>query len=301
MAPKGVEMSQIDPDIVGNSSGADSAGGFEGVSGLRMRGRQQVEEEEDDFEDEHAVQQEPPTLEEKKWAGWAVMVSIVDLVMSGVICIMSFSFAYRSIGASLYCLGIQSLSHWLSSLALALRCAGENSHFYSSDNSPTSNSLLRRHRRRFLVREQILSITMGIVMLVSSAALLFKAFRKIKFWHVWYKDAEMRAAMDGDVEWATEFLAWYGFSIYLLQAVFRFFAARRLRRSICWHAFVASVVSLLFLLVMGIAASYEKQWSWKAEPIAAIALAFVTLAEGVRIIIMHLDDMDTRLRFDPRA
>jgi len=83
--------------------------------------------------------------------------------------------------------------------------------------------------------------------------------------------------------------------------VFRFFAARKLDRRIIWHAFVASVVSLIFLFVLGFAASYEKEWSWKAEPIAAIGLSFVTLIEGVRIIILHLDDMDIRLKFDPRA
>jgi len=76
---------------------------------------------------------------------------------------------------------------------------------------------------------------------------------------------------------------------------------RKLRRSILWHGFVASVVSLVYLFILGFAASYEREWSWKAEPICAIALSFVTLFEGIRIIILHLDDMDTRLKFDPRA
>merc|ERR1712238_13934 len=100
-----------------------------------------------------------------------------------------------------------------------------------------------------------------------------------------------REAMDAEAAWVIEFLAWYGFSWYVVQAGVRLWAARKLRRSIVWHAFSASVVSLLFLLVMGIAASYQKEWSWKAEPIAAIVLAFVTLFEAIRIVIMHLDDM----------
>lgn len=293
-----VELSSIDAEIVGNSSGTDTSG-YEQPSGLRARGRNvEREEDEDDYEDEAAVEQEPPTPEERKWALWVVLVSAVDMVISFVIIVIAFKFAYRSIGASLYSMGMQSISHWLSSVALMARFIGENSYFSSLDSSPASNSLLRRHRRRFLVREQILSVTMGCVMLISSAALLFKAFRKMKFWHYWYKD---HLQMDSDVAWATEFLAWYGFSVYLLIAIFRFAAARKLRRSILWHGFVASVVSLVFLMVLGLAASYEKEWSWKAEPIAAIFLAFVSLAEGVRIIIMHLDDMDTRMRFDPRA
>lgn len=298
MAHKGVELSEVEPDIVGHSSGTDSYDGASGSSGLRMRARQQVEAEEEEYEDEHAVQQEAPTAEERKWALFMVVMAVMDMVSSGLVCIMSFSIAYRSIGASLYCLGLQSLSHWLSSVALALRFSGENRLFQSADSSPSSNGLLRRHRRRFLVREQILSITMGIVMLLSSSAMLFKAFRKIRFWNSWYKDHQQ---MDDDIQWATEFLAWYSFAVYLLQAIFRFLAGKKLRRGIVWHGFIASVVSLLFLFVLGFAASYEKEWSWKAEPVCAIFLSFVTLFEGVRIIIMHLDDMDLRLRFDPRA
>lgn len=297
MAHKGVELSEVEPHIVGHSSGTDSYEGESGSSGLRMRARQNVEAEEE-YEDEYAVQQEAPTPEERKWALFMVVVAALDLVSSGVVCVMSFSHAYNSIGASLYCMGLQSLSHWLSSLALALRFSGENRLFQSIESSPSNNGLLRKHRRRFLVREQILSITMGIVMLLSSAGMLFKAFRKIRFWNQWYKDHQL---MDDDIQQTTEFLAWYSFALYLLQAIFRFVAGKKLRRSIVWHGFIASVVSLVFLFFLGLAASYEKEWSWKAEPICAIVLVVVTLAEGIRIIIMHLDDMDLRLRFDPRA
>lgn len=261
-----------------------------------MRARNvEPEEEEEEYD---GCDQEAPTREEKSWSMYVVVISSIDLVISFVILVIAFRFAYRGIGASLYCMGMQTLSHWFSSLALALRFYGEGTLFHNPDDSPTSATLLRRHRRRFLVREQILSVTMGCVMLLSSAALLFKAFRKIKFWHYWYKDHE---DMDKDVEWATEFLAWYGFAVYVLQAIFRFIAARKLRRQIMWHGFVASVVSLVFLFVLGFAASYEREWSWKAEPIAAMCLSFVTVVEGIRIIIMHLDDMDIRLRYDPRA
>lgn len=107
--------------------------------------------------------------------------------------------------------------------------------------------------------------------------------------------------MNVEAQWVLEFLAWWGFAIYLIQAVFRCVMAVKMRRVILWHGFVASVVSLLFLLSMGFAASYQKEWSWKAEPICAILLCFITLAEGVRIVIMHLGDTEMRLRNDPRA
>lgn len=285
---EGVEMN-VPPQMVG----ASSHEGHEGRDGLRMRGRNTVDQEEDEYD---GVQQDFPSQEERKWGKCTAVVSGLDVVASGVIFITSFSYAYRDAGVSLWCMGIQAISHLLSSLMLTLRFCGEAS-LPSADES-SGQGLLRQERRRFLVREQIVSITMGIVMLLSSAALLFKAFRKIKFWKVWYKDHEN---MDDKAQFVMEFLAWYGFSVYVLQAIFRLVVARKLKRQIVWHGFVASVISLVFLFIIGVAAKNQKEWSWKAEPMCAIALAFVTLAEGIRIVIMHLDDMDTRLRFDPRA
>merc|ERR1711924_300819 len=106
---------------------------------------------------------------------------------------------------------------------------------------------------------------------------------------------------DEDVQETTVFLAWYGAVVYVGQALVRFVVARVLRRHVIWHAFATSCVSMLFLLVLAVAAMEEKEWSWKAEPIAAIVLAFVTLAEGIRIIYNHFDDVDDTLDYDPRA
>merc|ERR1711933_36256 len=138
-------------------------------------------------------------------------------------------FAYRANGVSLYCLGIQAISHFMSSLLLIFRFCGE---IALPDTLSAQEGLIRRRRRSFLVREQILSECMGIVMLISSAALLFKAFRKLSFWDKWYLD---HTGMDMEAERATEILAWYGFAVYALQAGFRCSAARRLRRNIVWH------------------------------------------------------------------
>jgi len=282
------------PQVVGAANGD----GFS--SGLRMRGRDvsAPDPNEDEGEDfEGWVKQDVPSPEERRWGTWLALASFADVLTSGAITCMSFSYAYRVAGVSLWCMGIQAISHFLSSVMLMFRFAGERTAGQHEDEDEAAN-LMRRHRRRWLVREQGVAICMGIVMLLSSAGLLFKAFRKIKFWGVWYKDHE---DMDKTAEKILEVLAWYGFAWYFIQAVFRFVSARKLRRSLIWHGFVASVVSLVFLMLMGLAASYQKEWSWKAEPICAIALSFVTLAEGVRIVIMHLDDMDVRLRFDPRA
>lgn len=293
-----ISTHDVTPELVG----ARVEGGLNYASqgGLRMRSPPREMQDEDPYEDdEHAVQQEPFSPEDAKWIIGISGASGIDIVISTVVMSVAFRNAYEDAGVSLWCLGIQALSHLLSSLCLAIRFVGEFVLLQrSSGEGSISNGLLRKSRRRHLVREQILSETMGIVMLISSVALLFKAFRKIKFWNVWYKD---HAAMDDRVQYITEVLAWYGFTVYILQAIIRFAAARKLQRQVIWHGFIASVVSLIFLFFLGLAASYEKAWSWKAEPIAACALAFVTLIEGVRIVIMHLDDMDTRLRFDPRA
>lgn len=288
------EIESIEPQLVGVSN---SAGSVE-MPGLRMRSlsdRSNQDQEEDDEYASESVTQEMPTPEEQTWSLVLVIGSVADVICSLAVFIVAFRFASRGSGVSLYSLAIQSMSHWFSSVLLALRFSAE---LKLPGASSGNEGLLRRRRRRFLYREQAVSIIMGIVMLLSAAGLLFKAIQKLKFWDHWYDDHE---DMDSGNQWATEFLAWYGFSFYVVQAVLRFVTGRRLRRSAVWHGFVISVVSLLFLLVLALAASFEKEWSWKAEPIAAILLTFVTLAEAVRIIILHLDDMDTRLRFDPRA
>eukprot|EP00933_Yihiella_yeosuensis_P031006 TRINITY_DN2455_c4_g1_i1.p1 TRINITY_DN2455_c4_g1~~TRINITY_DN2455_c4_g1_i1.p1 ORF type:complete len:306 (-),score=49.53 TRINITY_DN2455_c4_g1_i1:388-1305(-) len=295
---------EVPAQMLGSSSGNDSDSHSPNHNGLRMRSSGGGSTPNSSVfsggiyqdDDLPSVAQEAPTEEERAPSIFLVVFAILDIISSFIVMCVAFSIAWRSVGASLWSLGIQALSHLLSSILLAMR-------FIAELRLPKDGgeSLLRDSRKQMLYREQGFSVAMGLTMLISSAALVFKAFRKIKFWNQWYQDQIERQKMDEDVQWATEFLAWYGFAFYLMQAMIRFVVARRLRRSIVWHAFATSVVSLLFLFVMGFAASYEKEWSWKAEPIAAIGLAFVNLFEGIRIVINHLDDMDTRIRFDARA
>lgn len=263
--------------------------------GLRMRnvaGQQGGEE----YDECLGVRQESFTDTERCWSLATAIACGLDLAASTTIMIVAFKYAYRDNGVSLYCMGFQAFSHELASFLLFARLAQELLFYRSSQAHQLL--VLREHRRKALMREQMFSICMGIGMLISSVALLFKAFRKLRFWDRWYED---HRDMDQEAATVTDWLAWWGFGIYTVQAVFRFFAGRQLRQALVWHCFIASVVSLLYLLVLAVAALEEKEWSWKAEPIAAIALAFVTLAEGVRIVYYYFDDMETRLQYEPRA
>jgi len=285
------EMQGVPPQTLGNNSGGDE-------TGLRRRKEPGTPSSKSsgatcDMTGLPRVLQEASTLEERKMGLVLSVVSIIDIISSFTVMCVAFTYAYRAAGVSLWCLGIQAISHLLSSVLLTIRFLGE---LKLTDD--TEESLLRDSRRKFLYREQACSITMGLCLLVSSASMMFKAFRKFKFWEKWYQDHKN---LDEEAQWCTEFLAWYGFAFWFIQALVRFYMGMKLKRSIVWHAFWASVVSVLYLLVMGLAASYEKEGFWKAEPICACVLAFVNLVEGVRIVISYLDDMDTRLRFDTRA
>merc|ERR1712107_374251 len=138
------------------------------------------------------------------------------------------------------------------------------------------------------------------MLLISSCVILFKAFLKLRRWGKWQTESERRR-MDEETERISAWLTWTGFAIYVIQAVFRCVGASKVRIAMLSHASVVSIVSLVYLLVLGVAAVEEKEWSWKAEPIAAIALVAMTLIEGIRIVFTYLDDMDTRLRNDNRA
>lgn len=287
-----IQLEAVEPQLVG----ATEVGYATNAPGLRYRNGVLPASQEDSDDEVASVTQEFPTEEERRLSLFLVLASVADLVCSFCIVVVAFRFAARSDSASLYSVGIQAGSHWSSSLLLALRFTGELKLPLPSEN--VSSGLLRKRRRRFLVREQVVSIIVGLLMLCSVAGLLFMAFRKINMWNKWYED---HSNLDAETRWALEFLAWYGFSFYFLQAIGRAVLGCKLRRSLVWHCFCASVVSVLFLLIIGIAGAQMQEWSWKAEPVAAIGLAFVTLIEAVRIIIMWLDDMDDRLKVDSRA
>lgn len=267
------------------------------VEGLRMRNGGSHDTHDDYDEGGAFLEQVPLSEHEGKWAlGLAVTCGADLLLGSSTIIIVAFKYAYRNGGVSLISLGFQALSHWMSSFLLLLRLVSE----LKSRNASTDQALLLSRRRRTLHREQALSVIMGLMMLISSCVILFKAFRKLKLWNKWYLDTD-RALMDRELEVIAEWLAWVGFGIYSLQAVIRFVVSAKVKIGLLSHAFVISVISLVYLLVLAIGMSFEMEATWKAEPCVAIALVVLTLIEGVRIVIHYLDDMDTRLRQDNRA
>eukprot|EP00928_Gymnodinium_smaydae_P090532 TRINITY_DN74323_c0_g1_i1.p1 TRINITY_DN74323_c0_g1~~TRINITY_DN74323_c0_g1_i1.p1 ORF type:complete len:328 (-),score=70.97 TRINITY_DN74323_c0_g1_i1:339-1274(-) len=225
------------------------------------------------------------------------VVSGFDILISGFMTCVAFAHGYLDNGVSLYCLGIQAFSHGLSSLLLALRFWDE---YWCPEDTPAGpeDGLLKQRRRVYLAREKFMSFLMGFVMLVSAMALLLKAFRKWIYWDRWYAD---HVDMDHDAEFATTFLAWYGFVVYSGQAGVRAWVASVMKRTVVWFSVGCSVVSLAYLFVIGVAALLEDEWSWKAEPIAATVLAAFTVAEGFRLIYTHRGDIDAKLEFDPWA
>lgn len=278
--------SVVEPQVVGQPDDWPTTGS-EGMR--RRRGGDALDDVMPD------MPQEALGDDDVKWGKAVGLVSGMDLVASAVIITVSFKYAYKDNGVSLFCMGFQAVSHWLSSLLLVCRSVAELCTRRKGDN--TEYSLIEK-RRSQLKLEQGISITMGLVMLISACSLLFKAFRKLRFWNRWYRD---HVDMDDEAQAVSEWLAWSGFSIYFLQAILRCVVACKLKIPVFTHACVASFVSFIFLLALGLAASYEKEWSWKAEPIAACVLSVAMVVEGVRVVITYLDDMDMRLQYDARA
>eukprot|EP00401_Gymnodinium_catenatum_P009893 CAMPEP_0117550214 /NCGR_PEP_ID=MMETSP0784-20121206/48565_1 /TAXON_ID=39447 /ORGANISM="" /LENGTH=286 /DNA_ID=CAMNT_0005347225 /DNA_START=142 /DNA_END=1002 /DNA_ORIENTATION=- len=237
------------------------------------------------------------TDKQRRYGLLLALSSAFDVVISGFMLCVAFAHAYLDNGVSLYCLGIQALSHGLSSCLLAVRFFDE---WRQPEDAPAGpqEGLLTSRRRLHLQREKCLSFFMGFVMLVSSMALIIKALRKWMFWDRWYMD---HIGMDKDAVFATIFLAWYGVVVYTFQAILRGAAGVVLKRRVVKYSVVASMVSLSYLFVLGVAATFEEEWSWKAEPIAAIVLAAATIAEGTRLIYTHLGDVDLRLELDSLA
>mmetsp|Transcript_14453 Transcript_14453/g.36534 ORF Transcript_14453/g.36534 Transcript_14453/m.36534 type:complete len:302 (-) Transcript_14453:442-1347(-) len=244
------------------------------------------------------AQVQPPATPAWLWGAILVAFSAWDLLVSLVLACVSLAYAYRDDGVSLYCLSMQALSHLCSSFVLVLRFMGDLLPPREDASTVTDDDLLHERRRRDLRREQGFAISMAIAMMISCAALLFKAFRKLKFWDLWFLD---HTEQDMEIEKVTDLLAWCGFGGYVVQLGLRVLVARRLRKSIIWHASAVSAVSLIFFCVLAVAASYEHEWSWKAEPIAAMVLILVMICESIRIAITFLGDVDTQLKFNPDA
>lgn len=243
------------------------------------------------------LKQERMNEKQRRFGLILCLTSFTDVLLSSIVVFVAFAHGYLDNGVSLYCLGLQAMSHLLSSLLLGSRFWGE---YHAPEDAPAGpeNGLLREKRRVYLSREKSISLLMGFVMLVSTIALLTKAIRKMMYWDQWYED---HMKMDQDAMFATIFLTWYGVAIYSSQAVVRGFVATIMNRSVVWVGLTCSLVTLLYLLVIGIAARAQDEWSWKAEPIAAAVLACVNVGEGIRLVSAHRHNIDAKLDIDPWA
>lgn len=273
------------------------------VFGFKTETHEDIEAQHEAIRARRAKKIEERTLTEaqKSWALGLIFISGWDLIISSSVMVLSFRFAVDADGVSLYCVGLQSMSHLMSSILLILRFScdllreREETEDAVAAQAVSDECLLKERRKRELKRERDISVFMGLVMIISSAAMFTKAIRKAYYWNIWYLDHK---DLDEEIEFAQKFLSMYGFAIYSLTAFIRFLSAIKLKKVIVWHAFGASVVSVLFLLVIGVAEITEAEWSWKAEPFAAIILAMGTVMEASRVIHTHRYDISALLSSD---
>jgi hypothetical protein len=310
--PEGSEMSPIlsDGNSIGKSTigateggtGGDAAGGFSS-SDVAGKGLVVADASKDLLWKEQRrarrrrAKQERMSEKQRRYGLLLCVSSSFDVLISGFMICVAFAHAYLDAGVSLYCLGIQALSHMLCSMLLAFRFWDE---YWQPEDAPAGpeDGLLKQRRRTYLVREKFMSFVMGFFMLISSVALLLKAIRKYYYWDVWHKD---NLNLDQDAEFATKFLAWYGVAVYSGHAALRYAVHSLLQREVVRHGLRISLISLAYLAVLGASAALEDEWSWKAEPLAAIVLAIITTEEGARLIYTHRGDVDIRLELDPWA
>ena len=200
----------------------------------------------------------------------------------------------------------QASAHFLSSLICLTRFFKESRFGKNGDKDgrPSSGnsdgyhedeeaSLLTERKTDFK-REQKLSIFIGVLLLLSAAVLMFKAARKFKFWETWHADQKaVRENSEQAVRVISEVLAWKSGGMYLIQALVRYFA--KLDNDgdkFTNHLFWVSFTSCCFCFVLGASASWQAEWSYKAEAVGACLLAIGSCVEGMRILYVYFDDIE---------
>merc|ERR1712224_426326 len=109
-------------------------------------------------DDDEESRQEGLTNYERRWALWLAVMSCFDVVISTSMIVIAALHAVRDNGVSLYCLCIQSFSHALSSLLLAIRFFSEWRLPQDAPGIGIERGLLKQKRREYLVREQTVSV-----------------------------------------------------------------------------------------------------------------------------------------------
>lgn len=235
--------------------------------------------------------------------GWQMVlaaVASVDLLASGAIMSYALATAFRTQMGSLMCLGFQVMSHMIFSLLLIMQMLVDllpRLELYGERcrSDVTEEYLLRVQRRRDFVRERAFSFVMGFVLFGLSIFLIVSASFRFRDWDTWYKGYEH---WDKNLAVTTSTLAFWGAGLYVPQAVLHGFTARRLKRWLLWNGLFMSLVSAACLSVVGVAASIEQEWSWKAEPVASLAISVVILGEGIRLLCHTRSNVEARVEED---
>merc|ERR1711945_33705 len=116
----------------------------------------------------------------------------------------------------------------------------------------------------------------------------------LSMWKLVHWDTHDHRDMDSDFELVANLLAWWGVVFYLFQALGRAVAAKRLGIGIMKRCIPVSLMSVGFLLALGLAASLEEDWSWKVEPVTGIVLATAMVFEGFRVAGLSLRESCAR-------
>eukprot|EP00428_Durinskia_dybowskii_P034228 CAMPEP_0170259248 /NCGR_PEP_ID=MMETSP0116_2-20130129/29495_1 /TAXON_ID=400756 /ORGANISM="Durinskia baltica, Strain CSIRO CS-38" /LENGTH=345 /DNA_ID=CAMNT_0010510293 /DNA_START=8 /DNA_END=1045 /DNA_ORIENTATION=+ len=248
-------------------------------------------------EEEPSPAGSPRSISNQRLAFAVIAASGMDLLASSCLAGSALSTAVQHCAVSLWCVGLQALSHLFSSFVLAAQLANEQAaaaratDCEGKDAEPDDCTVLEE-RRLHKRREQLLAVTMGLAMLLSCAGLLYKALSKLQRWEQWYTNHEIH---DQRAQAFTEAVACAGFGVYILHFMLRSFAAWRLRSNIAWHGVIVSAISALFFLVLIVASTFQREWSWKVEPIVAIILLCIMSCESIRMLLSHITDVETVL------
>jgi len=247
---------------------------------------------------EPEMRQEMLTVKDRQMAVFLVTSSLPDLLLGTMVMAVALFHAPREKGVSLYCLAMQVAAHMISSLLLLARLIGE--YRFPEEENALNTTLLREKRLTDLRREKFFSNLMGVVLMLISTASLFKVLRKARRFMVWQQDS---VGQFMDVAFAARFLTPFGAIMYAFHAGVRFYCYRKLQARIIFQAFIVSAISVLFCVVLYMAAGYEKskEWKWKAEPIASLILSVGTLGEAIYIMSRYTKKAEYHLQISSHA
>mmetsp|Transcript_22808 Transcript_22808/g.53276 ORF Transcript_22808/g.53276 Transcript_22808/m.53276 type:complete len:298 (+) Transcript_22808:203-1096(+) len=275
--------SSSQPQVVGTVRVTGSAGAVEEAS---VRLRSQSPRTDAAVDDLDLIEDKDPVLEAfaaipagMGWTAVLLIASGLDVISGITVVGMALHYGFKDVASSLGGAGVQVTVHTCSSLLLVVRSLGDLLPMPDRDenvsNVVSSECLLGARRKRDLSRERDLGRGIAVVMAVGSILTVAMAVMKMLRWESWYHDHQMQ---DEEIAHVTYGIAWYSVCAFTTQAFLRWAAARKLRTLFIWHCSIISCISVFAAGLLVAASSFEAAW-WKAEPIAAAALACVMCGE----------------------